>query len=163
MSVPGAIMNLVRSTFGIVGYELVVELSEHSIEIDLERPNKDKRAWDSSLYKTGNVFLSGYANPIKPVARSSPKLENHDKAELIEGEGEETDGEEEQDTEHEDTDTVEAAVIASGRFKTYMKQDLISQMLTPNRQWKLVAYAVGVLALLVLVNVFISMSAAGII
>jgi hypothetical protein len=154
MSVPGAIMNIVRSTFSIVGYELVVELSEHSIEIDLERPDKNKRAWDSSLYKTGNVFLAGYANPIKPVARANPELEEHDKAELLEGEGE-VEGEE---TNTEDRHT---AVIASSRFRTYMKQDLISQMLTPQEKWKKLLYALLGVGGLLLINVVVSLSAAG--
>jgi hypothetical protein len=156
MTLPGTAMNLVRSGFELLGYQLVVELSEHSIEIDLERPDKNKRAWDSSLYKSGNVFLDGYANPIKPTVKANDELENHDEATITEGEGELPEGE------REDPDT-SAAVIASSRFRTYMKQDLISQLLTPNEQWKLLAYAVGALGLVMLINVFISMSAAGMI
>lgn len=149
MSVPGTLMNLVRSTFELVGYELVVELSEHSIEIELERPDKEKRAWDPSLYKSGNVFLSGYANPIKPQVRSNPTLENHDEATIKEGNG---GGE---DTEHV------PAVIASSRFRTYMQQDLISQLLTPQERWKQILYALIIFGGLMLINVVISLSAAG--
>lgn len=135
----------------VLGYEPCVELSQHSIEISLERPNKEKRAWDDSLYKSGNVFVSGYANPIKPTVNENSELENHDTVNIDES----NEGEPEPDK--------NVSVIASSRFRTYMKQDLISQLLTPQEQWKLIAYAVGVLAVLMFFNVFVSMSAAGLI
>ena len=152
MSVPGTALNLIRSIAEPLGYQLVVELSQHSIEIDLERPDNDKRAWDPSLYKSGNVFLSGYANPIKPRARANDNaLEQHDTVDVDEGEATEVDPERDR----------HVSVISSSRFKTYMKQDLISSLLTPNEQWKMLAYAVGGLAVLVLINVVVSLSAAG--
>lgn len=146
------LMNMTRSMFELAGYQLVVELSEHSIEIDLERPNKNKRAWDPSLYKSGNVFLSGYANPIKPRAVSSPQLDVHDQVKVEEGE---TDGEA---AEGDDRHT---SVIASSRFRTYMKQDLIDQMLTPQEKWKQIMYILIGFGGLLLINVVVSLSAAG--
>ena len=97
------------------------------------------------------MFVSGYANPIKPTVNDNSELENHDTVNIDES----NEGEPEPDK--------NVSVIASSRFRTYMKQDLISQLLTPQEQWKLIAYAVGVLAVLMFFNVFVSMSAAGLI
>ena len=132
-----------------LGYQLVVELSDHSIDISMERPDKTERAWDDRLYKSGNVFLKGYANPIKPSIEPNDKLENHDEVDI------------EESNERPTPESQHVSVISSSRFKTYMKQDLISQLLTPKEQWRIIAYAVGALALLMFINVAVSMSAAG--
>lgn len=139
----------------LFGYERCIEVSDHSIEIGLEKPNKTTRAWDSNLYKRGNLFLAGYANPIKPRADYDTSLENPDTIEHVEGEPyDDTDAE-------TDTDGAHVQLISSSRYREYMRQDLISQLLTPQEQWKLIAYIVGALGVLMLINVVISLAAAG--
>lgn len=43
-----------------------ITISEHSIDIQYVNPSDmDKRAWDSSQYHRGNIFIEGYANPVR--------------------------------------------------------------------------------------------------
>jgi hypothetical protein len=91
------------------------------------------------MFKNANLFVDGYANPIKPGVEHNSKLENPDTVTVKEGE---PDGD--IDTE-ESTEGKEVDLIASSRYRDYMRQDLVSQLLTPKEQWKLIAY--GVLAL----------------
>ena len=51
----------------LFGYKLVVTLGEHEIKLDYVKPKEIKgiKAWDNSHYKNGNVFLEGFANPVK--------------------------------------------------------------------------------------------------
>jgi hypothetical protein len=142
--------------------ELAVEVSDHSIEIGMEQPDETQRAWDANLYRRGCLFLSGYANPIKPRVRHHDDLENPDEAFIDEstaGDAEATDGDE---SEAETDDSPHVSLIASSRYKDYMRQDLISQLLNPRAQWRLIAYAVIALTILMFINVFISLAAAGV-
>lgn len=127
------------STFGL---QTAVVLSDHSIKVRMESPDKDTRAWDTNLYGNGNVFVEGYANPIKPRVEYHEQLENPNTVEVTEGDTDDTEASE------DDADDTHVQLISSGRYRDYMRQDLISQLLTPDAQWKLIAY--GVLALGVL-------------
>lgn len=147
-------INLARRFGRALGCELVVELSDHSIETSMEHPDKEKRAWDSHLYKKGQVFIKGYANPIKPSAQYNKELENPDtvdaKTSVVADGGEEIE------------DQTHVELISSPRYREYMRQDLISQVLNPREQWRLIFFAVlGVLGFL-LINIALSASAAGI-
>ncbi len=48
-----------------MGLSKKIEVSDHSISVELTNPDKDTRAWDSNMYRNGNLFVQGYANPIK--------------------------------------------------------------------------------------------------
>ena len=140
-----------------LGYELAVDVSDHSIEIQMVRPNKDKRAWDHNLYTRGNLFCQGYANPIKPKVHYNQTLDDPDTVDVVMGDG----GVELDEEIAEKDDGPHIELISSPRYRDYMRQDLISQLLTPQEQWKLLAYAVGALALVMLINLVVSLSAAG--
>lgn len=45
--------------------ELAVIVGEHDIDTVVLDPESENVAWDPSHYKHGNVFLRGYANPVK--------------------------------------------------------------------------------------------------
>lgn len=51
----------------MLGYKLKVTVGEHKIYLDwVKASNLKERAWDKSHYVNGNIFVKGYANPIKP-------------------------------------------------------------------------------------------------
>lgn len=131
-------VSLCESVAYAAGFQLRVITSDHSVRIKFVKPDKDTRAWDTNIFKNANLFVEGYANPIKPTVEHNSKLENPDTIEVREGEP---------DGENDETDGSErdVSLIASSRYRDYMRQDLVSQLLTPKEQWKLIAY--GVLAL----------------
>ena len=144
-----------RSIGESVGLELAVELSEHSIELELEKPDEDTRAWDPSMYSGGNVFVEGYANPIKPRVNYHQELETPDTIDVEEG------NKESEESEEKSEDEPHLELISSGRYRDYMRQDLISQLLTPDAQWKLIAYAVLAMCVLQFLGIIITLWATG--
>lgn len=120
-----------------VGLQQKVEVSDHSIDVELTMPDHDNRAWDPDMFKNGNLFVDGYANPIKPSVEHHKDLEDSDTVEVQEG-----------DPDTEDTENDESGphveLISSSRYRDYMRQDLVSQLLTPQEKWRLLAY--GILA-----------------
>lgn len=135
-----------------LGTELAIELSDHSIDTKMIVPGRDNQAWDANLYKRGNVFLKNYANPIKPVLHTNEDLEDPDTAEIKEGSTE---------TDSSQPDNTEAKLIASKRYQKYMRQDLISQLLTPKEQWKLIALGLFAVAGVQVVTIIILLWANG--
>ena len=136
----------------VTGTELVVETSDHSIEISMEKPGpSDGRAWDPHLFKKGQLFVKGYANPIKPSVETNHELGESDEITIEEGQGEIEEEEEEAHVE----------IISSGRYRQYMNQELISQLLNPREQWKIVVYAVIALAFMMLINLVVTLQISG--
>lgn len=131
--------------------ELEVTLSDHSIDVRMVDVNSDRHAWDDTLYRYGNVFLSGYANPIKPTVRANTELEEPDTADMKEGDGVE-------DLAREDRHT---QLISSGRYSEFMKQQLIESILNPDEQWKKILYVVVGVAFLQMATLMAALSAAG--
>jgi len=139
------------------GYELAVEVSDHDITARMERPDKTERAWDEDLYKRGNMFVAGYANPIKPSVDYNRDLEDPDTVDVVEGDTDaDSDGE-------DDTTEEDVQLIASPRYREYMQQDLISQILNPREQWRLLAYGIIALGILTMFNIALSLSASGLV
>ena len=136
------------------GLQLAVELSEHSITIEMEQPDESNRAWDTSLYKHGNVFLDGYANPIKPTVDQQTGLENPDHV----SNGDEADGSE---SDGDGSDGPHTQLISSGRYRDYMRQDLISQLLTPESRWNKMLYGIIAVAALQFMTIIITLYATG--
>jgi hypothetical protein len=131
-----------------IGLKKKVEVSDHSVSVELTLPDQDTRAWDSDMFRYSNIFVSGYANPIKPVVNHYPDLEQKDTVEVEAGDVDQ----EESDQEESDNDQEERAhvdLISSARYRDYMRQDLVSQLLTPQEQWKLIAYGILGLGMLV--------------
>lgn len=141
-----------RSFGRLLGCELVVEASDHSLETTMELPDREQRAWDGSLYKHGQLYVQGYANPIKPTIDHNPSLETPDTVDVTEGD---TDGAE------GDEDEPKAKVIASERYQQFMQQDLISQLLNPREQWRLLVYGIIALGALQFLAIIVTMYATG--
>jgi len=139
------------------GHELAVEVSDHDITARMERPNKTERAWDEDLYKRGNMFVAGYANPIKPSVDYNRDLENPDTVDVVEGDTDDDSGDE------DDSTAEDVQLIASPRYREYMRQDLISQILNPREQWRLLAYGIIALGILTMFNIALSLSASGLV
>lgn len=69
------LVGLVVGIARLLGLKLKVQLSEHKIKLSLVEPDKlENEAYDSTQYANGNIFLEGYANPIK--ARFDDAKEN---------------------------------------------------------------------------------------
>lgn len=132
------LLNLALSLGDQLGLQQKVEVSNHSINVSITSPDHDTRAWDPDLYKNGNLFVSGYANPIKPRVEHNTELEHPDTVEVQEGDVDDA----EDGTEDDRGPHVE--LISSSRYRDYMRQDLVSQLLTPSEKWRLLAY--GILA-----------------
>lgn len=145
----------VESTASAMGVRTKVELSDHSINVSYRLPDDDKRAWDRDLYKNGNVFVSGYANPIKPRVEHNEQLENPDTVDVAEGDVDEEAAESEADG------GPHVSLISSSRYRDYMRQDLVSQLLTPQEQWKLIAYGVLGLGILQFIAIIITLYGTG--
>lgn len=136
-----------------MGLKKDVTVSDHTINIQLTDPDKDNKAWDHYHFKHGNLFVRGYANPIKPQIEHHAELENPDTV-TIEEPDTETDGGETDDGKH-------VSLISSSRYRDYMRQDLVSQLLTPQEQWKLIAYGVIGLAILQFFTMILVLYATG--
>ncbi len=137
-----------------MGLSKKIEVSDHSISVELTNPDKDTRAWDSNMYRNGNLFVQGYANPIKPRVDHNTQLEDPDTVEVEEGDsGTESDS--------EDGEGRHVNLISSSRYRDYMRQDLVSQLLTPKEQWKLIAYGVLALGVLQFVGICVTLYGTG--
>lgn len=142
-----------RSIGRSAGCEMRVELSDHSVDARMVDPDREGLAWDSSLYKHGNVFLEGYANPIKPRVNRHKELEDGDTASLDETEHDGTE---------DGTEDTGVELISSGRYAAFMRQHLIEQLLNPSEHWRLIVYAVVGLAILQTATLFVALAAAGV-
>lgn len=139
------------------GLELAVEVSDHSIETAMEQPDEANRAWDQDLYKHGNLFVSGYANPVKPRVHYNESLENPNELDVQEGDVDPEDVYPEDDV----SDTGHVQLISSGRYREYMRQDLISQLLTPESRWNMLVWAGIAIAVLQFFSIIITLWATG--
>lgn len=139
-ALPNLLLNLARSIGNSIGKELVVDVDEHSIDITMADPETtDKRCWDSELYHKGNLFHADYATPLKIVVDETQTLDDPDTAEVV-------DSDLDADAERQ------PAVISTDRHETYFKQDLASQLLTPEEHMQKIIYLLlGIAALLIIV------------
>lgn len=95
------LVNAIRGTARIFGYELKIVLTEHKIKTKFASPSSEKNNWDDSHWIRGNIFIDGIANPI-----------NISKQEVKNGDYE---------------------IITSERYKTFMEQSLIDDMLQASK------------------------------
>lgn len=157
-----AAVNWARSFGRLLGTELVVETSQHSIETRMEQPDKTQRAWDPDLYKHGQLFYAGYANPIKPAVDVRNELEDPDTVDIVEGDADATQADTaDADEDADDSQEEHVQMISSPRYRKYMRQDLISQLLTPKEQWRIIAYGVLGLAALQFTTIAVILYATG--
>lgn len=142
------------------GRELAVELSGHSIRASMMDPDNDSVAWDPDMYKHGNVFVQGYANPIKPVVHRRDQLDQPDTIDVLEA-AENTaqdvaagDGDEEAEAGY-------TKLISSKRYSLAIKQHLIEQLIRPQQYWQKLLIGIVAVAILLVINIMLSASAAG--
>lgn len=129
------------------GRELKVELSEHAIDVEMVRPNQEELAWDPSMYRRGNVFVAGYANPIKPEVDYHETLDEPDEVDVESSEVAE--------------DDADVRMISSPRYQEYMRQDLVESLLNPREQWKLIVYGIIGLGVLQFMAIIVTMFTTG--
>lgn len=154
-SIANSLITAGRLIGQLSGLELAVEVSDHSIKTEMEQPDKNNRAWDTDMYKKGNLFVSGYANPIKPRVQHNEELENPNELDVEEGDGGEETGTENSTDSQPDEKSIQ--LIASGRYREYMRQDLVSQLLTPESRWNMLVWAVialGALQFIAIISTF---------
>lgn len=142
------LLNVGRKMARADGRELAVDLSDHSIHIEMIRPSRDDVAWDDDFYRYGNLFMDGYANSIKPRVRRNKELEDPDEVDVDVSDEAAADG-------------GHVEMISSSRYADYMKQDLISQLLNPKEQWRLLAYGIIALGVLQFFGIIITLYVAG--
>lgn len=131
-----------------LGCELVVEVSDHSIEVSMEVPDKSRRAWDSSLWKNGQLYLKGYANPIKPVPRPSDEP-GEDDVDVETSEVPKSDG------------GGSVGIEPSWKYKEFMAQKIISQLLNPQEEWRKIVYGIIALGALQFLTMILVLYATG--
>lgn len=112
-----------------LGCEETVELSRHSIDLSMRVPGtREGQAWDSQLYKRGNVFVEGYANPIKPAPVHTADMAEADDIWLIEGETDVS------------TEDMELGMIPSYQYQHDLDQSMLSQMVNPQKELQKLLY-----------------------
>lgn len=103
------LLNAVRSVARAVGLELEVVLTEHKIKTKMQNPDKTDKFWNSKIWTNGNIYLKDYANPVNIEISD---IENHS---------------------HKEDDSVDADLITTERYKTFMEQSLIDDMLQASK------------------------------
>lgn len=139
----------------LFGRELVVEQGEHDLKLSMEKPDNDARAWDSSMFKRGQVFVEGYSNPVKVSIDHNPGIDQKDTVDVTESET----GEDDDEESGESDDRVE--VIASPRYQQFMEQELISQLLNPEEQWNKLLYGMLAIGALQFMAIIVTLWATG--
>lgn len=144
------------------GRELAVELSGHSIRARMMDPDDESVAWDPSMYKYGNIFVEDYANPIKPVVHRRDALDEPDTVDVLEAaenfnemgaaDGEAGDGAEASRS---------TEMISSKRYALAIKQHLIEQLIRPQKYWQKLLIGIVAVAILLVINIMLTASAAG--
>jgi len=147
----------------LLGRELVVEQSDHSLTLSMEKPDNDRRAWDNDQFTRGQLYRRGYANPVKIEVDHNPGIGNKDTVAVADGDGTATatefSDEEEQPEALEEDRSVE--VIASERYRQFMEQDLISQLLNPKEQWEKLVYGLIGIGSLQFLSIVVTLWATG--
>lgn len=116
-----ALIGIARSLGHAAGYRTAVVLEDQRVDVKLIHLDEDAIAWDPGHYLYTNLFLSGYANPVKP-----------------------------------EVDESDVSLVPSERYKRYMDQHLLSEMIGEGRSLRAVIaalLAIGGLEALVLIAV----------
>ena len=131
----------------MLGCEVVVEDRGHTLAVTMEPPNTNKRAWDPRLWKSGQLYVEGYANPVKPVVRRTDRENEMDDIDVTVG------------VNNEGADDV--GMLPSYRYQIHQDQHTISELVNPQEQWRLLMYAVIAVGALVFVSMLITVYVGG--
>lgn len=132
--------------------ELKVSVSDHDIKIRMVDTDKKEHAWDHDLYKSGGLFYRGHANPLKINLSQNDGMAEKDTVELEESEDESY------------VDEPHKEVMSSNRYRKFMYNSLISDLVNPTENWKKLVYGivgVGVLQFLTIIVVLVTTGSFG--
>ena len=136
-----------RSFGNKLGCELVVEDQGHTLAAPMEPPNTTKRAWDPRLWKSGQLYVEGYANPVKPVVRRTDRENEMDEIDVSVG------------VNNEGAEDV--GMLPSYRYQIHQDQHTISELVNPQEQWRLIMYAIIAVGALVFVSMLVTVYLTG--
>lgn len=91
----------------MLGNELAVIITPHKIKLKMVDPERTPRNWDSQMFSHGNIYYADYANSIKPKYP---------------------------DDEKEAEESLGLDLISSERYKNFMDQNLISDIIDEGQQ-----------------------------
>lgn len=132
--------------------ELKVSVSDHDIKVKMVDTDKQDHAWDHDLYKSGGIFYRGHANPLKIRLNQKEGMAEKDTVELEESEQDDSDN------------NTHVEVMSSNRYRKFMYQSLIQDLVNPTENWKKLVYGligVGVLQFLTIIVVLVSTGSFG--
>jgi hypothetical protein len=131
-----------------LGCELEVTVDNQRIQTVMRPPGSHSaRVWDPDMYYRGNLYLRGYANPVKPGVdvELDPSELDRGTIEVSEGSREAfADGGERVEAlpvvedEH-------ARLMSSKLFKKHMDNHMISELVTPDEKWNKIFMAILIL------------------
>jgi hypothetical protein len=138
-----------RSFGRTLGCELEVTVDNQRIQTVMRPPGSHSgRVWDPDMYYRGNLYLRGYANPVKPRVDVDLNPSELDRGELDVSEetptredATATDGGETMPT----VDAPHARLMSSKLFKKHMDNHMISELVTPDEKWNKIFMAILVL------------------
>lgn len=137
-----------------LGCELVVENTPHSLNTSMEVPSRTERAWDPELWKHGQLFQAGHANPVKPVTvRNIPTGELNEADVQAETEKIVVDGEEK--TQH-------VELVTSELYNEYQDNHLASEIINPTSRWKTVILMIAGLIVVAILSLMLNAHIAGV-
>lgn len=137
----------------LMGCEVAVDAGGQELDVKMVHPSHDgERAWDDSMYVHGNLFVDGYANPVKLQVTVNPSLDEPDTVDV-------------EVSENGSESPQNVSVISSARYRLFMMQDLVSELLNPKERLDKILYAIlaigGVLLINLMVTLFVMFNIGG--
>lgn len=129
-----------RSFGRTLGCELEVTVDNQRIQTVMRPPGShDSRVWDPDMYYRGNLYLRGYANPVKPRAEidKDPSELDRGSLEVSQDAPDAREGEAVADGGESDAVVKErhAKLMSSPLYKKHMDNHMISELVTPDEKW----------------------------
>lgn len=149
-------MRIARAFGHRIGCYLVIEPSEHTVRLSMEVPSKSNRAWDLNHYRWTNIFPDGYANPIRIDVDRHKALETPDEVLPVETRNSTEEAHLAADGGEDVTSHIQ--LISSHRYREFMRQNLISQLINPseklNRLFLAFMVVIGLLIMQIMLIIF---------
>lgn len=140
-----AALNAARSFGNALGCELMVETSDHSLHTKMTVPDTTTKAWNPNLWKRGQLFVRGYANPVKPYVERHIDQGDQDKVNVVSAELE------------DEEDHV--SIVSDTMYRMYQDQHLASELMLPAEKWKRIFYALLAVGGLVVLTLGLNLAA----
>lgn len=130
-------LNAARSFGRTLGCQIAVEAGSAELKTTMELPDNNKRDWDEQHFRRGCLFIQGYANPVVPVLRRNEGAINRDE---IDAEF------------YHDDDDLHVALKSSKQYVETIESDAAAQLMNPKERWRILAYGILALGVLMFVN-----------